>query len=313
MIAAVYARKSTEQNVAEDAKSVTRQIEHARAFAAARGWPVLEEYIDDGVSGAVATKLTGRARMLAAAQDDKFSVVIVRDVDRLSRNDEELPGIIYSLRDAGVEVWSYADQTRVDTRTAMSRGMLTMKATFAAAEREAAQARTREAMRSRAERGHVAGGKVYGYRNVRTEHVAREIVEAEAEVIRRIFREIAAGRGYARVAQGLNADAVPAPQGRRWAMTCVREMVFRPLYRGGSSTARRGGSTAAAGSSRCACPSPSGSPSRPPTCGSSRRISGAPLTSALTGRDRRICAQPAASCTAAPRPALSRGICSVAS
>src|SRR5215475_7576825 len=99
MIAAVYARKSTEQNVSEDAKSVTRQLEHARAFAQERGWTIFEEYVDDGVSGAVATKLTGRARMLAAAADEKFSAVIVRDVDRLSRNDEELPGIIYSLRD----------------------------------------------------------------------------------------------------------------------------------------------------------------------------------------------------------------------
>jgi DNA invertase Pin-like site-specific DNA recombinase len=232
MIAAVYARKSTEQNVSEDAKSVTRQLEHARAFATERGWTILEEYVDDGVSGAIATKLTGRARMLAAAADEKFSVVVVRDVDRLSRNDEELPGIIYSLRDTGVEVWSYADRARVDTRTAMSRGMLTMKATFAAAEREAAQQRTREAMRGKASRGHVAGGKVYGYRNVRHgDHVEREIVEAEAVVIRRIFHEIIDGRGYARVAQGLNADAVPCPRGQRWAMTCVREMVFRELYR----------------------------------------------------------------------------------
>jgi site-specific DNA recombinase len=111
--------------------------------------------------------------------------------------------------------------------------MLTMKATFAAAEREAAQARTREAMRGKAGRGHVAGGKVFGYRNVRHgDHVERVIVDVEAEVIRRIFREIADGRGYARVAQGLNADAVPCPRGQRWAMTCVREMVYRELYRG---------------------------------------------------------------------------------
>lgn len=41
MIAAIYARKSTEQNgVAEDAKSVTRQIEHAKAYAAKKGWTV---------------------------------------------------------------------------------------------------------------------------------------------------------------------------------------------------------------------------------------------------------------------------------
>ena len=63
-------------------------------------------------------------------------------------------------------------------------------------------------------------------------HVERVIEDAEADTIRRIFREIAEGRGYAKVAQGLNADAVPCPRGRGWAMTGVREMVYRPLYRG---------------------------------------------------------------------------------
>ena len=39
MNAAIYARKSTEQKgVADDAKSVTRQIAHAKAFALTKGW-----------------------------------------------------------------------------------------------------------------------------------------------------------------------------------------------------------------------------------------------------------------------------------
>jgi DNA invertase Pin-like site-specific DNA recombinase len=46
LAAAVYARKSTEQNgVAEDDKSVARQIEHAKAYAAKKGWIVVEEHI----------------------------------------------------------------------------------------------------------------------------------------------------------------------------------------------------------------------------------------------------------------------------
>lgn len=55
MIAAIYARKSTEQNdVAEEAKSVERQIDHARTNAAKKGWTVAEDciFVDDGVSGA---------------------------------------------------------------------------------------------------------------------------------------------------------------------------------------------------------------------------------------------------------------------
>lgn len=55
MIAAIYARKSTDQTgVADDQKSVTRQIEHARAYAIRKGWTVDDGciFVDDGVSGA---------------------------------------------------------------------------------------------------------------------------------------------------------------------------------------------------------------------------------------------------------------------
>ncbi len=54
MIAAIYARKSTDQTgVAEDQRSVTRQVEHAHAYAERKGWQVAEEhiYVDDGISG----------------------------------------------------------------------------------------------------------------------------------------------------------------------------------------------------------------------------------------------------------------------
>ena len=65
MIAAIYARKSTEQTgTAEEAKSVTRQIDHARAYAATKGWTVAEAhvYVDDGISGAEFAKRPGRGR-----------------------------------------------------------------------------------------------------------------------------------------------------------------------------------------------------------------------------------------------------------
>jgi len=54
MIATIYARKSTERNGADaDARSVARQLENARAFAAAKRWTVVEAhaYTDDAISG----------------------------------------------------------------------------------------------------------------------------------------------------------------------------------------------------------------------------------------------------------------------
>jgi hypothetical protein len=46
MIAAIYARKSTEQNgVGDEEKSVTRQIEHAKAYATTKGWAAADDYV----------------------------------------------------------------------------------------------------------------------------------------------------------------------------------------------------------------------------------------------------------------------------
>ena len=44
MIAAIYARKSTEQNgVSDEEKSETHQIEHTKVYALKKGWTVSDE------------------------------------------------------------------------------------------------------------------------------------------------------------------------------------------------------------------------------------------------------------------------------
>ena len=46
MITAVYARKSTDQTgVADEQKSVARQVEHAREYARRKGWSVTDEHV----------------------------------------------------------------------------------------------------------------------------------------------------------------------------------------------------------------------------------------------------------------------------
>jgi len=61
MIAANYARKSTDQNIADEEKSVTRQVESARAYASRTGWTVADEYVyvDDGCPGPSSSSAPG--------------------------------------------------------------------------------------------------------------------------------------------------------------------------------------------------------------------------------------------------------------
>src|SRR5262245_34227795 len=89
MRAAVYSRKSTEQNVSDDAKSVTRQAELARAFAEQRGWTVdpAHVYVDDGISGADFVNRAGLTNLMAASRQTPrpFDVLVTMDVDRIGR------------------------------------------------------------------------------------------------------------------------------------------------------------------------------------------------------------------------------------
>src|SRR5262249_4650601 len=91
IVAAIYARKSTEQEDAdEDGKSVKIQVAGAREFAKARGWtvPAAHIYIDEAISGAEKTRLASRQRLLEAIRTGPpFHVLIVRDASRFSRRD----------------------------------------------------------------------------------------------------------------------------------------------------------------------------------------------------------------------------------
>src|SRR5207237_3970813 len=83
MIAAIYARKSTEQTgMVDEQKSVARQVAHARDYAQRKGWTVDEAsvYIDDGISGAEFAKRPGFVRLMnALAPRPRFQVLVMSE------------------------------------------------------------------------------------------------------------------------------------------------------------------------------------------------------------------------------------------
>ena len=81
MIAAIYARKSTEQlGLADDQKSIARQVEHARQYAERKGWTVDEShvYVDDGISGAEFANRPGFLRLMNSLKPRaRFQVLVM--------------------------------------------------------------------------------------------------------------------------------------------------------------------------------------------------------------------------------------------
>jgi site-specific DNA recombinase len=249
MIAAVYARKSTEQNgVADEAKSIARQVEHARAYAAGKGWTVVPEhvYTDDGISGALfGAQRPGLARLLnALSPAPAFQVLVMSEESRLGREQIETAWTLKQIIDTGVRVFYYLTDDERTLDSATDKVMMALSGFASEMERERARQRTHDALLRRARAGHVANGRVFGYANQevlvgdRRAHVSRIVQLEEADVVVRIFTMAAEGLGVKRIAATLNAEGVLAPVPRRpgrprgWAAASVRDTLYRDLYRG---------------------------------------------------------------------------------
>lgn len=248
MIAAIYARKSTEQNgVAEGEKSITRQMEHARAYVGSKGWTVDEDsvFVDDGISGAEFTNRPGFLRLMNALKPrPPFQVLIMSEESRLGRESIETAYALKQLVQAGVRVFFYFEDRERTLDSPTDKIMLSLTAFADELEREKARQRTYDAMLRKAKAGHVTGGRVFGYDNVeilgadgKRSHVERRTKETEAAVVRSIFERCAAGQGTRAIAKALNSEGAPAPRAQRgrpggWSPSSVWEVIHRPLYRG---------------------------------------------------------------------------------
>jgi site-specific DNA recombinase len=220
MIAAIYARKGTEQNgVADEQKSVARQVEHARAYADRKGWTISDDhvYMDEGISGAEFANRPGFLRLMNSLKPrPPFQVLVMSEESRLGREAIETAYALKQLVQAGVRVFFYMEDRERTLDSPTDKIMLSLTAFADELEREKARQRTRDAVVRKARAGHVTGGACFGYRNVeivgpdrRRSHVAREIQPAEADIVRRIFRLSASGHGVKAIAKLLNADAAP--------------------------------------------------------------------------------------------------------
>ena len=115
MIAAIYARKSTEQSgVIEEEKSVTRQIEHAKAYAASKGWNVSEEHIfvDDGVSGAEFVKRPGFIRLMNALKPRPTFHLLIMSEERAKALESQAKELETQVKVEQAERGVGADQRR---------------------------------------------------------------------------------------------------------------------------------------------------------------------------------------------------------
>lgn len=195
----IYARYSSDL---QNPKSVSDQIDLCRKEAEAKGWVVVSTRFDEGITGSRDDR-PGYQALLEDVRAERCDVILFESLDRLSRDQEHSAHFFKVAMHHEVELYAlesgFVDAVRLGFNSTMGAAFL-----------QSLAFKTRRGLGARVSAGASGGGLSYGYR-VGRETGSVQIDEDEAIIVRRIFREYAAGKSPLKIAAGLNADLIPSP------------------------------------------------------------------------------------------------------
>jgi DNA invertase Pin-like site-specific DNA recombinase len=216
------------------------QLRKCSEYAQAHGWEVVQQHIyrDEAVSAAGSDR-PGLNRLLEAAlaPQRQFSIVLVDDTSRLSRNLSDALRIIERLKFAGIRF--VAASQNIDTEHEQADLMVGIHGIFDQLYLKELGQKTLRGLEGRALRGLHTGGRCFGYSTVPVEGGKKlQVNKTEAALVRRIFEMSASGLSLNTIAKRLNREGVPPPPPRAdnrhvsWCPGTIQPMLRRETYLG---------------------------------------------------------------------------------
>ena len=157
--------------------------------------------------------------------------VLVKSISRFARNTKECLETIRELKSLGVGV--YFEKENIDTATMSGEMMTALFASFAQAESESISGNMRWGIQKRMQAGtYIPANLPYGY--TLQDHSIR-IVEEQAVIVQRIFKEYLSGKSTERIASDLREEGIPCKSGEvAWDSTAIRYIISNEKYIGDS-------------------------------------------------------------------------------
>src|SRR5579883_2525421 len=137
MRCAIYGRVSTAE------QSTQMQLEELRAYCERRGWEIIEEFTDTGISGSKESR-PALNRLLISARRRRFDAVLVYRYDRFARSLRQLVNALSEFDALGIHFVSLHEG--VDTSTPNGRLVFGIFASIAEFERELIRSRVRSGL-----------------------------------------------------------------------------------------------------------------------------------------------------------------------
>jgi len=220
----IYCRLSREDELEDESKSITNQREMCMNWCVKNGLRIIDEYIDDGISGSTDNRPSFK-RMLKDLDDKKINMVVVKDTSRLARNfnDSTRYAFVY-FPERNIRLYSVIQNYDSMDPKANSDGIY-FKSFFDEWFIRDTSTKIRKGLRDKKEVGKFLGGIApYGYYKDPLDKHKLLIDEYSSEIVKRIFSMFASGMGLKKICYTLTDEGVPIPS------------VYKNLNRGQKST-----------------------------------------------------------------------------
>lgn len=192
-------------------------------------WIVIGRYIDEGITGTLATKRPAFMQMIEDAKKRKFDLIVTREVCRFARNTVDTLVLTRELKNYGVEAYFVSDN--IWTMDGDGELRLTIMATLAQEESRKISERVRAGQAVSRENGVLYGtGNIIGYDRVGKTYV---INPEQANTVRTIFELYAQGYGQKELVNELTRRGYKDASGNlKWSCVKISRILRNATYMG---------------------------------------------------------------------------------
>ena len=149
----IYGRVSTNK------QTVDNQLNQLREISTRNDWEVVNEYIDEGISGSLGRdKRPSFDQLLKDVNRKKFDGILVWSIDRLGRSLQDLVSFLNDIQSKKVDL--YIHQQGLDTTTPTGKMMFQMCGVFSEFERNIIRERVKSGMENAKKNGTKSGRSI---------------------------------------------------------------------------------------------------------------------------------------------------------
>lgn len=222
---AIYCRVSTTEQ-ANEGFSIEEQEKRLKSFCRINEWKLVDKFIDAGYSGGN-TERPALTNLLNNM--DKFDLVLVYKLDRLSRSVRDLMALLDKFEENDV---AFRSATEVfDTSSAFGKLFITLVGAMAEWERSTISERTMMGKYAAMEKGYFIGNVPFCYDKVDGKLVPNE----NRKVVDFIIDRFKKGLSFTQISNELNHSKYKTPRNRLWTKTRVIDILTGPTIRGHSA------------------------------------------------------------------------------